>query len=191
MNCAQPPQRPLQWLHIHAYTQTHCATTPHSTCPGNTHTYRPPNTIYNATAPVHTPQQLANKQQTMQPTNQPTNQPNSAVQEPIHQQPTNEPNNQPSYPKTNSQPTNKPGTTAHGGGGVCITREDGGQSIPRTNIAQLLTLQQYTRQPHTRNTHGREEGRRNTPTSWCHCVPTSSPQSKKPAHLQRGNGYPP
>ena len=32
----------------------------------------------------------------------------------------------------------------------------------------------YTRQPHTTDTHGREEGRSNTPTSWCHCVPTSS-----------------
>ena len=32
----------------------------------------------------------------------------------------------------------------------------------------------YTRQPHATNTHGREEGRSNTPTSWCHCVGTSS-----------------
>ena len=32
----------------------------------------------------------------------------------------------------------------------------------------------YTRQPHATDTHGKEEGRSDTPTSWCHCVPTSS-----------------
>ena len=38
----------------------------------------------------------------------------------------------------------------------------------------------YTRQPHATDTHGREEGRSNTPTSWCHRVPTSShPHSNK------------
>ena len=54
-----------------------------------------------------------------------------------------------------------------------MTGEEGGQSIPLTHIAQLRTLQQYTRQPHTTCTHGGEEGRSNTPTSWCHCVGTS------------------
>ena len=106
MKCAQPPQRPLQSLHIQAYTQTHCAATPH-TCVQTIHT--------------HTHQQPANNQPTNKPTNQPTthptNQPNSAVPEPINQQPTKQRNKQPSNPKTNSQPTNKPGTSAHGGGG--------------------------------------------------------------------------
>ena len=32
----------------------------------------------------------------------------------------------------------------------------------------------YTRKPHTTDRHGREEGRSNTPTCWCHRVRTSS-----------------
>ena len=54
-----------------------------------------------------------------------------------------------------------------------------GTNMPHTNTAQLLTLQQYTRQLYTIDTHGRGEGRSNTPTSWCRCAPTSSPQSKR------------
>ena len=36
----------------------------------------------------------------------------------------------------------------------------------------------YTIQPYTTYTHGGEEGRRNTPTSWCHSLHTSSPSLK-------------
>ena len=54
-----------------------------------------------------------------------------------------------------------------------------------------------TRQPHTTDTHGGEEGRTNTPTSWCHCVRTCQfnsevNQFKKQKHTcKKGNGYPP
>ena len=125
------------------------------------------------------------------PCNQPTNQP--ASETPPSKNPST--NNQPTNPTTNQatrKPTaNQPRSQVHTrGGGGCITWEHWQQGIPLTNTAQLVTLQHYTKQPHTTDTHGREEGRSNTPTSWCHCVPTSSPQSKKPVHLQRGNGYP-
>ena len=50
----------------------------------------------------------------------------------------------------------------------------------------------YSRQPHTTDTHGGEEGRSSTPTSWCHCIHTSyfklrlkSTNSKKKTHLQK------
>ena len=83
------------------------------------------------------------------------------------------------------QPTNQQARyqCTQGEVGGCITWKDGGQHIPLINTAQLLTLQQYTRQPHTTNTHGREEGSSNTPTGWCHCVPTSShPHSNQKNH---------
>ena len=40
----------------------------------------------------------------------------------------------------------------------------------------------YTRQPHTTETHGGEEGRSTTPISCCCYVRTSSPNSKKKKH---------
>ena len=109
MKCAQPPQRALLSLHIQAYTQTHCAATPHSMCADNTHTHTP--------ATSQQPPNQQTNQPTNQPTNHPTNPPNSAVPEPINQQTTNQCNNQPSNPKTNGQLTNKPGTSAHAGRG--------------------------------------------------------------------------
>ena len=62
---------------------------------------------------------------------------------------------------------------AEGGGGP-TTWEEGGRSIPLTHTAQLLTLRQCTGQTHTTDTQGGEEGRSNTPTSWCHCVEAGS-----------------
>ena len=167
MKCAQPPQRPLQSLHIEAYTQTHCAATPHSMCADNTHT--------------HTPQQLANNQPTNKPTNQPTNQPphppaklNCArTNQPTTSQPTQQPTKQPA----NQQPTNQQAKhQCTRGGGGSKTWEEGGQSIPLTRTAAQCITQLgggggegggmvgrgnlYTRQPHTTDKHGREEGRK-------------------------------
>ena len=192
MKCAQPPQRPLQWLHRHAYTHTHtlCNNTTQHVSRQHTH--------------IHPNQWATTNEQTNQQTNQPTNQPNSAVPEPINQLPTNATTNQATRKPTANQPTSQ--VPVHtGGGGRSMTREEGGQSIPLTRTAQCITQMGgggkgggkvgsgdlYTRQTHTTETHGTKEGRSNTPTSWCHRVPTSSPQSKKSAHLQRGNGYPP
>ena len=45
----------------------------------------------------------------------------------------------------------------------------------------------WTRQPHTIGTHSREEGRSNTPTSWCQRVPTTSisATSKTKTHYKK------
>ena len=102
-------------------------------------------------------------------------------------QPTNTTTNQATRKPTANQPTSQ--VPVHTGGGGCRTWEEGGQSIPLTRTAAQCITQLgggggkaggmvgrgnlYTRQPHTTDTHGREEGRSNTPTSWCHCVPTS------------------
>ena len=75
-----------------------------------------------------------------------------------------------------------------------MTWEEGGQSIPLTHTAQCITQagvvggskgggmvgrgDLYTGQPHNTYTHGKEEERSNTPISWCHCVRTSSTNSK-------------
>ena len=129
------------------------------------HTYTPPNKPTNPTQP------RTRHQPTNQPTNQPASQPNSAAYKPTHK-PTNQ---QPTNPKTNSQQTNNPGTTAHRGGGDSIAWEEGGKHTaqPHTaqpHTAQLRAMQLYATEPNTTGTHSREEGRSNTPTSWCQSV---------------------
>ena len=120
MKCAQPPQRPLQWLHRHVYTQTHSATTPHSMCPDNTHTY-----------PLATSQQPTN-----QPTNQPTSQTQLCQNQSTNNQPTNGTTNQAARKPTANQPTSQ--VPVHMGGDS-ITWEEGGQSILLTRTAQCIT----------------------------------------------------
>ena len=98
---------------------------------GSTHTYTPPNTIYDAIAPAHTPQQPANKQRTMQPTNQPTNHPNLAVQETgssTKNQPRNPTTNQLSRQPTANRPTSQ--VPVHTGGGGLYNL--GGRGIKHT-----------------------------------------------------------
>ena len=83
MKCANLPQRPLQWLRRHAYTQTQCATIAQSMCRGNAHTH------------THTYTPATSQQPTNHATNQPTN------------QPTDQPAKL-SCPRTNQRTTNQP-----------------------------------------------------------------------------------
>ena len=151
MKCAKPPQRPLQWLHKHAYTQTHCATTPHSTCLGNTHTYTRPNTTYNATAPVHTHTYTpaTSRQPTNQPTKQPTNQPAKLIC-PRTNLPTT---NQPTKQSENQQPTNQQaryqctqrGGGSHnlGGGGTKHTTDPHSTAPDATRPSSMIITYNY------------------------------------------------
>ena len=172
MKCAKHRRDPCNGCtgmltHRHTVQQHHTAPVQAT----HTHTNTQPNTTYNATAPVHkhTYTPATSKQPTNHATNQPTNQP-AKLTCPTTNQPTQQPTKQPE----NQQPTNQQARyRCKQRGGGPITWEAGGQSIPLTHKAQLLTVQQYSTQPQTTDTHGGEEGRSNTPTSWCHCVRTS------------------
>ena len=171
------------------------------------HTMQQHHTACDQTIHTHTPQQLAKNQPTNQPTNHPTNQRAKLSCATTNQPKTNQSTQQPTKQPENQQPTNQKARYQCTRRGDSITWDKAGQSIPMSRTEQCIaqlegrggggkgggmvgTGDLYTTQPHATVTDGREEGRSNTPTSWFHYVPVSSPQSKQAAHLRRGNGYP-
>ena len=190
--CTTPPPPPRTFAitaHTCLHTDKLCNNTTQHVSMQHTHIHPTQHHLQCYSTCAHTP--VTSQQTTRHATNQPTNQPAKPSFPRIHPPTNNQQTQQPTKQPENQQLTNQQARyecTQRGGG---LHNLGGGGIKHTTHTAQLLTLQQYTGQPHTTNTHGREEGRSNTPTSCGHRVPTSSPQSKKPAHLQRGNGYPP